>query len=92
MAERSNYTKYNKFMPQDIPNFLLRKPSRPVNPYSSWKTYKDKDIVFYSDKKIERWDSHPEGIITEIDKTLFLNGEIKIFHERERERVRFHVA
>lgn len=81
-------------MSQDIPNFLLRKPSRPVGLYSNWRTYKDKAIVFYSDTKIERWDTHPDGIIIEIDKTLFLNGETRVFHERERERerVRFHVA
>lgn len=82
---------YNKFMRQKIPDFLIKKPGR-LNPYCGWKTYKNKDVVFSLDKKIEHWDAHPDGIIVEIDKTLFLNGETKIFHERERERERFYVA
>jgi len=76
---------------QDIPNFLVRKPGRSANPYSNWKTYKNGEIVFYSDKKFDRWDAHPEGIIIEVDKSLFVNGETRVFHERERERG-FHVA
>ena len=73
-------------MLQKIPDFLIRKLSRPVNPYSNWKTYKNGDIVFSSDKKFDRWDAHPEGLILETDKSLFINGE-GVQSERERERI-----
>jgi len=73
-------------MPKDtIPNFILPKPSRRFNPYAHWKTYKDRDILFQSDERVERWEAHPEGIIIDRNGSLFVNGETAQT-ERERER------
>jgi len=74
-------------MSKDIPNFLLPKPSRRFNPYADWKTYQDKDIVFQFSEQVERWEVHPDGIITDKNGSLFVNGE-EAQSERERERER----
>ncbi|OGG57534.1 hypothetical protein A2853_01550 [Candidatus Kaiserbacteria bacterium RIFCSPHIGHO2_01_FULL_55_17] len=60
---------------ESVPNFLLRKPSRPFNPYVGWNTYADKQIVFQYDEPIMRWDAHPRGVIIESHKAeLSVNG------------------
>jgi len=61
-------------MKHDVPDFLLRKPGRPYNPYSNWKTYKDKQIIFFSETLPGRWDVHPEGITEEVEGCLYVNG------------------
>lgn len=76
---------YNIYMSKDIPNFLLSKPSRRFNPYSNWRTYKDREIVVFIDKNIDFWDTHPDGIIIESEGQVFINGT-DLAYERERER------
>lgn len=74
-------------MSQDIPNFLVRTPGRLYHPYSGWRTYKNKEIVFSSKERIIRWDVHPRGIIAEIGLSLFVDGKniYKIEEEKKRE-------
>ena len=43
------------YMPKDIPNFLISKPSRRSNPYSNWKTYQDGEIVLSLNKNVDFW-------------------------------------
>lgn len=66
-------------MPQDIPHFLVRKPGRPYNPYSGWKTYKSNEIVFSSKEHITHWDVHPRGVIAEIGPSLLVDGKDKVY-------------
>lgn len=72
-------------MPNDVPDFLIKRPGRRSSPYDHWKKYKDKDVVLCLNENVTRWDAHPEGIIVEKNNELFLNGNKKVFgHERER--------
>ncbi|MBI2627202.1 MAG: hypothetical protein HYW77_03075 [Parcubacteria group bacterium] len=72
-------------MPKDtIPNFLLKKPSRQVNPYANYKIYKDKEVVLLLEKKVDFWDTHPDGVIIESEGSVFINGN-DLVYKRERE-------
>jgi hypothetical protein len=59
-------------MTQNVPDYLVRRPHRPFNPYAHWHTYKD--IIFVSDDMFDRWDVHPRGILMESRGTLSVDG------------------
>ena len=69
-------------MVHTVPDPVLRRPSRPFNPYANWRNYRNGQIVFNSAEDIERWEAHPDGILVEMGDFLYVN-KAKVFHEKE---------